>query len=506
MSRLVFLFFIILCASLNAQNYTYSYTDPCTKTIKTLSVPMNGTITVAYYGSIGSFSYNDFTTGAFETWTNSVFSQFGGANPCGSIVGNSTVATVTQGQVINTLGILSSLSSIADVASGATSMLGGSLNAIASTPTIESPQISSPSPSSSASSSSSSSSSSTSTVSTSNTQPYKLSISLNNSSNGNNNNSVLGGSGSISSASAKPPGISIKVSSSTSTSTTTPSKSSFTFSSKPGSGSVASSSGGKNEETPKVESPKEEGKTNITAGGTTTVKASGGSSSSSSSKSTSKSNTAKDGGKPVVVGSGDFVGFSFNNSEVSKGVKATGGYTSMRWDGKVSSGVMMDYTSAQVGPNITGFYALMGKRAVTLLSTTATISFSGAGSLYGTFAFGQMRSFKQIKSLKAVYMATVSFGHVYKEMFLGTAIIGGGSYDLKVHKRLDLKFMGLAVFVPYMSYYQDVVVKSPIVLIPSVGANIGISKRFKLNINIGSTIQSGSALNYTVTTGTRLIL
>lgn len=494
MSRLVFLFFIILCVSLNAQNYTYSYTDPCTKTLKTISVPMNGMVTVAYYGSIGSFSYNDFATGVFETWTNSVFSQFGGSNPCGSIVGNSTVATVTQGQVINTLGILNSLAAIADIASGTTSMLGGSLNAIASTPTVEAKS----------NSESNSPSSSNSTSSSSNSTPYKLSLSLNNNSNGNNNNSVFGGSGSISNTSIKPPGISIKISSSTSTSTTSSPKSSFTFSSKPGSGSVASGSGGKNEETPKVETPKEEGKTNITAGGTTTVKASGGSS--SSSKSNGKSGSAKDGGKPVIVGSGDFVGFSFNDSEVSNGIKATGGYTSMRWDGKVSSGVMVDYTSAQVGPNITGFYALMGKRAVTLLSTTATISFAGAGSLYGTFAFGQMRSFKKIKSLKAVYMGTVSFGHVYKEMFLGTAIIGGGSYDLKVHKRLDLKFMGLAVFVPYMSYYQDVVVKSPIVLIPSMGANIGISKRFKLNINIGSTIQSGSALNYTITTGTRLIL
>ena len=487
MNRLVFLFFIILCASLNAQNYTYSYTDPCTKTIKTLSVPMNGTVTVAYYGSIGVFSYNDFTTGVFETWTNSVFTQFSGANPCGSIVGNSTIANITQGQVINTLGILNSLAAIADIASGTTNMLGGSLNAIASTPTIESPK-------------SSSSNSNTTSSKTSNSTPYNLSISLNSNSNGNNSNSILGGSGSISSASSKPPGINIKISSPTSTSTTSSPKSSFTFSSKPGSGAVASNSGGKTESSPTVETPKEEGKTNITAGGTTTVKASGGSSNSNRSKS------AKDGGKPVVVGSGDFVGFNFNNSEVSNGIKATGGYTSMRWDGKVSSGVMVDYTSAQIGPNITGFYALMNKRAVTLLSSTATISFAGAGSLYGTFAFGQMRSFKKIKPLKVVYMGTVSFGHVYKEMFLGTAVIGGGSYDLKVHKRLDLKFMGLAVFVPYMSYYQDVVVKSPIVLIPSMGANIGISKRFKLNVNVGSTIQSGSALNYTVTTGTRLIL
>ena len=494
MSRLVFLFFLILCVSLNAQNYTYSYTDPCTKTLKTISVPMNGTITVAYYGSIGMFSYNDFVTGVFETWTNSVFAQFGGSNPCGSIVGNSTVATVNQGQVINTLGILNSLSAIADIASGTTSMLGGSLNAISSTPTVEAKS----------SSESSSPSSSNTTTTTSNSTPYKLSISLNKNSNGNSNNSVLGGSGSISSASVKSPSINVKISSPSQTSSTNSPKSSFTFSSKPGSGAVASNSGGKTESSPTVETPKEEGKTNITAGGTTTVKASGGSS--SSSKSNGKSGSARDGGKPVIVGSGDFVGFSFNDSEVSNGVKATGGYTSMRWDGKVSSGIMVDYTSAQIGPNITGFYALMGKNAVTLLSSTATISFAGAGSLYGTFAFGQMRSFKKVKPLKLVYMGTVSFGHVYKEMFLGTAVIGGGSYDLKVHKRLDLKFMGLAVFVPYMSYYQDVVVKSPIVLIPSMGANIGISKKFKLNINIGSTIQSGAALNYTITTGTRLIL
>lgn len=489
MSRLVFLFFLILGVSLNAQNYIYSYTDPCTKTIKTVSVPINGTVTVAYYGSIGVFSYNDFTTGVFETWTNSVFSRFGGSNPCGSIIGNSTVATVNQGQVINTLGILNSLSAIADIASGTTSMLGGSLNAIASTPTVEMKS----------SSESNTPSNSNTTTSTSNSTPYKLSISLNKNSNGNSNNSILGGSGSISNTSVKSPSINIKISSPIQTSTPKPS---FTLSSKPGSGAVASNSGGKTESSPTVETPKEEGKTNITAGGTTTVKASGGSSSSSK----GKSGSAKDGGKPVIVGSGDFVGFSFNDSEVSNGVKATGGYTSMRWDGKVSSGVMIDYTSAQIGPNITGFYALMGKNAVTLLSSTATISFAGAGSLYGTFAFGQMRSFKKVKPLKLVYMGTVSFGHVYKEMFLGTAVIGGGSYDLKVHKRLDLKFMGLAVFVPYMSYYQDVVVKSPIVLIPSMGANIGISKRFKLNVNIGSTIQSGSALNYTITTGTRLIL
>jgi hypothetical protein len=44
-------------------------------------------------------------------------------------------------------------------------------------------------------------------------------------------------------------------------------------------------------------------------------------------------------------------------------------------------------------------------------------------------------------------------------------------------------------------------------MLPSVGTNIGITKRFKFNINVGGAWAiKAEAMNYTVTMGTRLML
>jgi hypothetical protein len=111
------------------------------------------------------------------------------------------------------------------------------------------------------------------------------------------------------------------------------------------------------------------------------------------------------------------------------------------------------------------------------------------------------------KKLKAVYMLTGSFGSVYGEAFIGTAAIGGVMYDLKVSKRIDIKLMGLYVYAPYVSYYNDILLKSPHVVLPIIGTNIGLTKRFKLNINGGGAwALNENALNYTIMMGTRFLL
>jgi len=246
------------------------------------------------------------------------------------------------------------------------------------------------------------------------------------------------------------------------------------------------------EESTTTEGTEGEGKTNITAGASTTVKS---------------TPTSKEGGKPTVVASADFVGFNFRNSDVKVGAKATGGYTAMRWDGKRSYGVLGDYTSALKGPNVTSFYAWVKPKSIILTSATLTIGFEGNRSLYGTIAAGQMFTFQKPKSLKLLYMGTVSYGNVYRESFLGTALIAGAMYDMKVGKRFDIKLMNLLVYAPYVSYYNDVVLKSPYVMLPSIGTNVRITKKFKFNINAGGAWDlKTSALNYTVTCGTRMIV
>ena len=168
---------------------------------------------------------------------------------------------------------------------------------------------------------------------------------------------------------------------------------------------------------------------------------------------------------------------------------------------------MLDYTSANRGPNVTSFYASITKNRIDLISLTGTVSFYGNRSLYGTIAIGQMWKLNKAKSLKAIYMATSSMGNVFGTKFIGTAFIAGAMYDMKIGKRTQIKFTNLFIYAPYVSYYNDLVLKSPYVIMPLVGTNIGITKKFKLNLNLGGTYAVGEdVLNFTFMMGTRFAI
>jgi len=557
---------------LNAQTYNYSYTDPCTGNLKTIIVPINGNVTVAYYGEIGSFSYNDFTNGTFDAWTSNIFTQYGTNSPCSEIVGLGTAVNVTQSSALNVIGILNSLSSISDLASGSTNILGGSVSSISSGGNGNSGNNKKGNNSQNGSGNNTTNNSSNTTTNTNNTTTNNNQNQTNGTSNTNEGspttsgtnetgtnggngtsnqnvgtqnpaqaggtttqsganengntptNTTVNGSGNGSGSNTN--GTNGETSGSQNQTSETPTNGGTTETNGNGEtsetqinnqtttengsngnngGSGATGQSGNNggngngsgnnetqEESTTTEGTEGEGKTNITAGASTTVKS---------------TPTSKEGGKPTVVASADFVGFNFRNSDVKVGAKATGGYTAMRWDGKRSYGVLGDYTSALKGPNVTSFYAWVKPKSIILTSATLTIGFEGNRSLYGTIAAGQMFTFQKPKSLKLLYMGTVSYGNVYRESFLGTALIAGAMYDMKVGKRFDIKLMNLLVYAPYVSYYNDVVLKSPYVMLPSIGTNVRITKKFKFNINAGGAWDlKTSALNYTVTCGTRMIV
>ncbi len=244
--------------------------------------------------------------------------------------------------------------------------------------------------------------------------------------------------------------------------------------------------------TSNADAAKEEKKTNILGGTLNSVQSASGKS---------------EGGKPTVVLSSDFAGFNFKEGEMEFGGKGTAGFTSMNWNGTKTHGFLLDYTSVIQGPNLTAFFGNITKRRIDLVSLTGTKSFVGRGSMYGTLAVGQMWSFPKVKSLKLIYLATASFGNVYEEKFLGTALISGGMYDWKVSKRIDVKMMGLFIYAPYVSYYNDILLKSPYVIMPIIGSNIGITKKFKLNINFGGAYAiNENVMNYTLMFGTRMAL
>ena len=469
----ILVFILVAISSANAQSFTYSYTDPCTGIRKNIAVASSG-VTVSYYGQVTTFTPSDFYSGAFETWTNNVYNSFGGINPCASVVGMPTATSVAQSTAINFVGQVNSLSALADLSSnlgavGSTDILGGVTGSASN---------------SSIGSDSKGNSNNTSDGNNSNSSTNTSNDNTSNSSNSNGKDQSNEGQENSSKTDEGTNGSNKSEGSTT------------------GDGSDV---GSNNNETGTGSSSEGGGKTNILGGSVNSVGGSSGGSSNGGSK--GASSTAKNGNRPSILASSDFVGFNFKNADVSFGGKVTGGYTAMRWDGKRANGITADYTSALRGPNITGFYANITKKRIDLISGTFTIGFDRQMSAYGTIALGQMWNLGKKKKAKAVYMITGSWGRVYGSSFIGTAVITGGMYDLNVGKRTSIKLMGLYVYAPYVSYYNDILLKSPHVVLPIVGTNISVTKKFKININGGGAWAIGeSTLNYTIMMGTRLLL
>jgi hypothetical protein len=522
---LVFILWFIstVCYS---QSYTYSYTDPCTGNLKTFVGNTNG-ITLTLYGQTRFFTPTDFSSGNVELWLNSVVNSFGGNNPCATLVGTSTAINIAQNTTFQFLTIVNNLSAVSEL-SGSIDLLSSSIN---STTNSDSKKNKKDKKTSSNSTSSTESKNSEVSSSNTNSSSFNRNSSTTNSTASNSNTTSSSNMNPNSNATvSNPASNSVKNTNNNSTTTnnsTTPSVGNHTDAKGNSNNTQIENTANSNNSSDKNNSPEEVKKSNninsseklnssnnqskenenttnsqSTSGGSVNVV--GNSVNSLQSVSSSRS---KNGNRPTILASSDLVGFNFKNTDVNYGGRFSGSFTSTRWDGLRSHGIIGDFTTAIKGPNIAGFYAFLHKKRIDLISTSITIGFENKMSIYGTFAAGQMWKFKKPKNLKLVYLVTTSYGKVYDQKFIGTAFIAGGMYDWKVSKRLDVKLLGLYVYAPYVKYYNDVLLKSPNVVLPIIGTNIGITKRFKLNINMGGAYAINvNTLNYTIMMGTRLLL
>ena len=483
----------LLCNIATAQTFNYSYTDPCNGKIYNLSIPYGqNQIAVTYYGQVATFTANDFNNGAFDNWAAGVFNQYQNASPCGGI-GTAVTVSQTQSTALNVISIFGALSAISDMASSGT---GNIMAAAGSINNVGGGNGDSKS-SNNNKENKNGNNSSGSTASGGSGGGNNSGSNSNESNKGSNGSSGSGEQTGGSSGSGEQGGSAPNNtggsggSGGTTTSGSGSGGSGGTTTSSSGSGG----SGG-NGSTPNQTEGSSDKKSDAVGGTTNAVK--------SGSSNSKGSATSKNGGRPSILMSSDLVGFQFNEGEINRGSKVNAGYSSVRYDGLRSHGLMVDYTSSIQGGNITGYYAWINRKAITLLSNTVTIGFAGSGSMYNTLAFGQMRT---IKKFKAVYMLTASAGQIYKEPYYGSAAIVGGNRDFKIGKRVDIKTMALFVYAPFVRYYDDALLKSPFVILPIVGMNLGVTKTFKLNFNFGGAYSIGdNVLNYTLMMGTRLAL
>ena len=125
MNKIIFsiILFFITTSVFGQQGFTYSYVDPCSKTVKTIFISSGQSVTINYLGFLGTFSQSDFQNGVFENWVNTV-SQQATNQPCDELL---TATQTGQNQII-TQNIISTLTSITAASSMSTNTLATSVS------------------------------------------------------------------------------------------------------------------------------------------------------------------------------------------------------------------------------------------------------------------------------------------------------------------------------------------------------------------------------------------
>ena len=90
---IVLVLFLVFGYNARAQVLVTTFTDPCTKEVKLITVPLVGSTVVTLYNKSKSFTANDVQSGALSQWINQAYIEWSSRNPCST---NQAATTATQ--------------------------------------------------------------------------------------------------------------------------------------------------------------------------------------------------------------------------------------------------------------------------------------------------------------------------------------------------------------------------------------------------------------------------
>ena len=224
--------------------------------------------------------------------------------------------------------------------------------------------------------------------------------------------------------------------------------------------------------------------------------------SSNSAKSTSKATSKSD--KPAIMLTGDLVGMQ-SAADNTQDAKATTSYIRISGNKKTSLGVSADFTiNANIG-NITVFRSWMtqktARKHIDLVSNSISIL---PNSFSNTLVFIRIDN---VKKFTGLYGVGGMYGALNKEPLTSLLTLGGGMYKGQLTKNIDAVFILVAVYVPYMKYYTESIMKSKPLILPFMNINYKVTKSFKFGLTAGTTYSVNEQLiNYQVLFGAKLTL
>jgi len=468
------LLFLLLSTLTSWGQYTYTYKDPCTLTLKSVFVPAGGGVVVNYFDNQNIFTSNDFSSGVFDNWIAQV-SQQNSNSPCESVT-TAIVNNINNITVANTLTVVTNVISVTNVAQSIAT-IGGSMGS-SMTATAGGVTNSSQSEGSSTNQNSKDDKKTSPNTSTGTNSGTTGTSSTSNQNQGSQTNpSTSGGTSSQPSSGTPQQG----------SNTTNPNQSTSTGSSTSES-SVEGSSGGGNNLANSL--------SNAVDGGS----ADGGSSSGGTSGGSKKSNAAtKNAGS--LIASGDIVAIA--NTDQTQNFRIVGSITHANTRGTRIKGVLFNYTSGVDNLNVTFYKSWINKSRK--LNTVGAQSFMMDFDKNFFSTTTVLESYKVNKKLTGMFGINFTAGKMGERSLLNMSAVGGAHTTFRVNDRISTSLLVLGVYSPFTQFYEGKWWDAGILAVPFNSWDIKITKTFKFNVSFTGVYQVGeSFLNYQVLTGGKL--
>ena len=475
MKKWISLFVLFVSLQASAQ-YTYTYTDPCTLTSRSVFVPAGGGVMVNYFDNHNTFTANDFSSGAFDAWITLV-SQQNSNSPCQSVT-TAIVNSITNVTVANTLTVVTNVISVTNVAQSIAT-IGGSMGS-SMTATAGGVTNSSQSEGGSTNQNSKDDKKSDSNTSTgTNTGTAGTSPTGNQNQGGQTNPNPSGGTPLQPSTGTPQQGGE----------TTNPNQPTSTGSSTSES-SVEGSSGSSNNLANSLSN-------SVDGGSADGGSSSGGGGTSGGGK---KSNSAaKNVGS--LIASGDVVAIA--NTDQTQNFRFVGSITHANTRGTRIKGVLFNYTSGVNNLNVTFYKSWINKSKKLNTVGAQSLMMDFDKNFFSTTTV--LESYKVSNKLTGMFGVNFTAGKMGERSLLNLSAVAGGHSSFKVSDRVSTSVLVLGVYSPFTQFYEGKWWDAGIIVVPFNSWDLKITKTFKFNVSFTGVYEAGKEfLNYQILTGGKL--
>ncbi len=489
------LFFIvslfITTSVFGQQGFTYSYVDPCSKTVKTIFIQAGQSVTINYLGFLGTFSQSDFQNGVFENWVNTV-SQQATNQPCDELL---TATQTGQNQII-TQNIISTLTSITASATMSTNSLASSVSNTTTSSSNSgggrrnrnSTNNQQNNGNGTTNNSQGSTSNSSSTQSGGSNQGGNQSPSSTNGNGGNQEGGTTGQSNNVSQGGGGSSEQSVN------SSAQNPSNN--------------GSNSGKNDPNTPNNDPKTPGGQGTTDGTTKQSESGGGQGGTTASVSNvSSATSSKSGGSRVrvgsIIGTGDLVVLR-SNEDGSNQFKGTMSVTKSNTNNTFAKGVLLNFTTSINNTNVTLYGARSNAKKTNtfIFANSSMIDFKR--NIFNTTTVMDSKRFGKVNMMGGL---NFTIGGLAGKPFTNLSAVGGGFVPFTANKKISGNILLLGVYSPFTKFYDGKWWDSGLLIVPFSSWDYTISKSFKYNVSFSGTYEvKGSILNYQVLTGAKILL